>query len=135
METGNSEKLTLTRISAAAAAGAFQVCTGLDPDGFETPGSAAADGECLRVAGTHGAVITSVNFSDGVAWILAAAGGAGQRPMLRAFLGKMESVAAERGCRVLAFQTVRPGLKRVAQKQGYSVERHNVRGWVIWKEF
>lgn len=124
--------LTLRRITTSEAAQAFAVCGGLDPDGRATPHTAAAAGECYAVEGEAGTVAVSVQFDRrrGVAWIVGAAGG-GQN-MIKPFLAFMERIAANRGCRRLAFQTVRPGLRRVALRAGYETENKG-RGYVLSK--
>lgn len=113
------QELTIQRISRAEAARAFAACAGLDPEKQATPESAAAAGECFSVAGPRGAVAVAVAFGGGVAWISAAAGG-GDR-MAGTTLQAIESMARQRGCHVVAFQTMRQGLQRIAQRRGYTI--------------
>lgn len=121
-----TQGLTLRRIGTDEAAQAFAACVGLDPEGRATPHTAAAAGECFAVEGQNGAVAVSVQFRRGVAWIVAAAGGGGG--MAGPVLAYLERIAAARGCRRIGFQTVRAGLQRVAQRQGYEMTENIGRG-------
>lgn len=111
------QALTIQRISTTEAAQAFAACAGLDPEGIETPQSAAQAGECFAAVGQAGRVALALDFGGGVAWVIAAAGGG--NGMAGATLAAVEHLARQRGCQVVGFQTVRPGLVRVASKRGY----------------
>lgn len=112
---------TIQPIDKSAAAAAFAACAGLDPLGLETPHSAAMAGDCFAVSGAAGAVAFSVDFREGGAWIVAAAGG-GVSPMAGTALRSMEAFAKARGCAWIGFQTLRKGLHRIAQRRGYSAK-------------
>lgn len=128
MANDQAQGLTLRRIATDQAARAFAACAGLDPEGRATPHTVAAAGECFAVEGSGGAVAVSVQFNQarGLAWIVGAAGGGGG--MAGPVLAFLERIAAHRGCRRIAFQTVRPGLQRVALKAGYQVTEKIGRG-------
>lgn len=111
------QALTIRRITTSQAARAFVACAGLDPAGAETPESAAQAGECFAAVGPSGAVAFAVEFAEGVAWVVAAAGGGSG--MAGDTLAAIESLARGRGCSLVGFQTVRPGLRRIAQRRGY----------------
>lgn len=113
----DAQALTLERISQAEAARAFSVCAGLDPQGIETPQSAAQAGECFAAVGQGGRVALALDFGGGVAWVIAAAGGG--TGMAGATLAAVEHLARQRGCQLVGFQTMRRGLVRVASKRGY----------------
>lgn len=125
--------LTLRRITTSEAAQAFAACVGLDPEGRATPYTAAAAGECFAVESAAGSVAVSVQFdrARGVAWIVGAAGGG--ESMAGPVLGFLERIAAHRGCKRLAFQTVRRGLQRVALRAGYHQTENKGRGFVLAK--
>lgn len=118
--------LVVRRITQAEAARAFVACAGLDPEGRATPESAAAAGHCFVAEGAPGAVAFAVVFDGGVAWIVAAAGGGAG--MAAATLGAIETLARAQGCRAVEFQTMRPGLQRVALRQGYKVTEKRGQG-------
>lgn len=113
----NPQALTLQRISKTEAARAFVACAGLDPQGTETPESAARAGECFELSGQPGRAVLSLQFNGGGAWILAAAGGGDF--MAGKGLPVLEGYARARGCASIGFQTMRPGLVRIAQRAGY----------------
>lgn len=133
MATVQAQGLTLRRIGTDEAARAFAVCAGLDPEGRATPHSAAAAGECFAVEGGGGAVAVSIQFNQAkrLAWIVGAAGGGGG--MAGPVLAFLERIAAHRGCKRIGFQTVRAGLRRVAQRQGYQVTENKGRGVTLAK--
>lgn len=128
MAHGQAQGLTLRRIATDEAAQAFAVCVGLDPEGKATPHSVAAAGECYAVEAETGAVAVSIQFNQAkrLAWIVGAAGGGGG--MAGRVLAFLERIAHQRGCRRIAFQTMRPGLQRVAIRQGYQVTENIGRG-------
>lgn len=112
---------TIQPIDKSAATAAFAACAGLDPQGRETPHSAAMAGDCFAVSDTAGAVALSVRFEGGGAWIVAAAGG-GVKPMAATVLQTMEAFAKARACAWIGFQTLRKGLHRIAIRRGYAAQ-------------
>jgi hypothetical protein len=126
------QTLTIRRISKEEATRAFAACVGLDPQGKATPEGAAQAGECFEVAGKGGEVAISVAFRGGVAWIQAAAGGGDQ--MAGPTLETIERLARANDCFVIAFQTMREGLKRVATRHGYSIVETIGAGWKLEKQ-
>lgn len=128
----DSQALTLRRITRDEAARAFAACAGLDPEGKATPESAAHAGECFAVAGPGGEVALSIAFRGGVAWVHGAAGGGDH--MAAPTLEKIERLARGHQCFVVAFQTMRPGLRRVAMRRGYRETDKTGAGWKLAKE-
>ncbi len=126
------QALTLRRITKDEAAHAFTACAGLDPQGKATPDSAAQAGDCFAVKGTGGEVAFSVSFRGGVAWVNAAAGGG--EGMAGTTLEIIERLARAHQCFVVAFQTMRAGLRRVAMRQGYAVADTIGAGWKLEKQ-
>lgn len=118
------QALTLRRIASEHAARAFAACAdfvALDPCGTETPDTAAQAGECFEAVGEGGTVALSIDFGQGVAWVVAAVGGADC--MAVPTLEAIERLAANRGCERVGFQTMRPGLHRIATRRGYLAQR------------
>lgn len=113
------QTLTMRPATRAQAAQAFMACAGLDPEGKATPESAAQAGECVSFVGPFGIVHCSINFLGRVAWIVAGAGGG--NGMAGPVLEAIEKEAKRRGCECVGFQTVRPGLRRIAEARGYVV--------------
>lgn len=126
------QALSVRRITTQEAAQAFAACAGLDPEGKASPQSAAEAGECFAITGKGGEVAVSVGFRGGVAWIHAAAGG-GDR-MAGPTLDIIERVARAHECFVVAFQTMREGLRRVAHQRGYRTTEQIGAGWKLAKE-
>lgn len=125
------EETALIAIPRETAARAFQACAGLDPDGVETPDSAAHAGDCYAISGRNGVLVLSIRIEDGTAWIVAAAGtGEG---MTADGLRAVEAYGRSRGCRAVGFQTLRRGLVKQAQALGYRAEPHE-RGHLLAKE-
>ena len=129
---GNHEALTLRRITKEQAAQAFAACAGLDPEGKATPESAAQVGECFAISGAGGEVALSIAFRGGVAWVHAAAGGGDN--MAGPVLEKIERLARANQCFLVSFQTMRPGLHRVAMRRGYQETEKMGAGWKLAKE-
>lgn len=114
------QALTLRTIGREQAARAFAACAAfadLDPEGTETPEAAAHAGECFAARGEGGEVALSIDFGAGVAWVVAAVGGSDC--MAVPTLAAIERLAVARGCERVGFQTVRPGLHRIATRRGY----------------
>lgn len=128
----DKKALIVHRIGRTEAAQAFQACAGLDPQGLETPESAAMVGECYAAAGELGRVAFSVVFSDGGAWVVAAAGG-GREAMAADTLDAIEQLARKRGCTWVGFQTMRRGLHRIATRRGYHAKAQFRNGFILRK--
>jgi hypothetical protein len=127
----DAQTLTVRRITKDEAAHAFTACAGLDPQGKATPETAAQAGECFAVTDKGGEVAFSVSFRGGVAWVHAAAGtGEG---MAATTLEIIERLARANQCFIVAFQTMREGLRRVAKRQGYTVSETIGAGWKLEK--
>jgi hypothetical protein len=121
----------LTRISAGQAARAFASCVGLDPQGRATPDSAASAGESFALDTPSGRLIYTLSMDAGGCWIHGAAGtGSG---LTAAGLACIEAQARAAGCTRVAFQTVRRGLVRQAQRLGYRIACPIGRGHILEK--
>lgn len=113
------QALTVRAATRDEAVRAFAACAGLDPERQATPESAADAGELVSFVGPFGVVHCSINFLGRVAWIVAGAGGG--NGMAGPVLEAIEKEAKRRGCECVGFQTVRPGLRRIAEARGYVV--------------
>lgn len=125
------EKVRVSRMEPAAAAGLLAGMAGADPCGITSEAdipAMCARGLCVAAtdeAGRSQAVYV-VHVSNGVAWIDAARG-SGPADWSGLLLPIIEAQA--QGAARVAFQTARRGLVRRAQAQGYTV-----RGWVMGKD-
>lgn len=127
----NLRQVTVTPIARERAVTAFARCMGLDPQGVETPHSAANAGQCFQVSAPSGTMVYSAGIKGGALWCFAAAGeGAG---MAQKGLAVLERQARANGCTSVQFQTLRAGLVRVARRNGYSIARSIGAGFVLSK--
>jgi len=111
--------MMLQPIGKEEAARAFEACAGLDPEGVETPQSAAAAGQCFRLTTDTGRMVLSVGGKGRALWCFAAAGeGEG---MTDAGLNCLEMLASATGYNAVTFQTMRRGLAKRARARGYAV--------------
>lgn len=114
------EKVFLESISTARAAAVMRRAGLADPAGLHTPETIAACGQCFELSTGRGKGVFVAEKRGAQLWIhgAGASGGAGL-----AFdgLGIVETLAAQAGCDSVAFQTGRPGLARIAKKQGYRI--------------
>ena len=85
----------------------------------------AQHGQCFAATATGAQAVYVLKVENGVAWI-SAVKGVGPVPWSELLLPVIESQA--QGCAAVAFQTARPGLVRMAKRQGYTVT-----GWILKK--
>lgn len=124
--------MRMQAISPEEAALALQACAGLDPEGLDTPESAARAGHCFRLRTKHGIAVLSVGQKDGALWCYAAAGeGQGLTPDCARAL---ESIARAAGLRRVAFQTMRQGLVKKTLDLGYHIAGPVGTGYQMTKE-
>lgn len=91
-----------------------------DPARLSTPDSIAENGDCfsLEVGGHSGVFV--VRKKGGQLWVSGAAALA-SKGLAAAGLDVMQAIAAQTDCDTVGFQTARPGLVRIAKKQGFAV--------------
>lgn len=91
-----------------------------DPAKHHTPESIAASGQCftLETAGGKGVFVAEKRGSQ--LWIHGA-GALASKGMAADGLPVVEAMARAADCDRVGFQTARPGLVRVAKKQGYKI--------------
>lgn len=123
--------MRLESIGAEEAAQAFQACAGLDPEGLDTPHSAAAAGRCFRLHADTGELVLSVGPRGGALWCFGAAGQG--RGMTDAGLLCLERIARDAGFAGVGFQTMRRGLVKLARSRGYMVRGEVGRGFILEK--
>ena len=122
------EKIFLSRLEPDLAASLLQGLSHLDASGRTGPGDierVTAEGQCFAATAQDAQAVYVVQVQNGVAWI-SAAKGAGPLDWSAVLLPTIEAQA--KGCASVGFQTVRRGLVRKAQKQGYQVA-----GWILKK--
>lgn len=96
----------------------------------DTPGEMARGGECLFVQGTSGAGFVSVDWQQGRAWIVGAAGRGG---ILAEGLAGIEQAARQRGAVAVGFATFRRALVRRAKALGYEITGTDGGAWIMEK--
>lgn len=89
-----------------------------DPAGMATPASIANSGECFRLTVDDEVGVFVLQRKADRLWV-AGAGAVGTAGMTAPGLSVIEAIAAQSGCKVVAFQTGRAGLAKLAKKQGY----------------
>lgn len=121
----------LQAVSRDDAARAFGACVALNPSGHESAQSMAARSANFVYSTETGRVVYGVMRNGETLWCVAAAGqGSG---MARAGLDYLERQARANRCSRVGFQTVRRGLVRIAEKQGFEVVRQVGTGFVLEK--
>ena len=91
-----------------------------DPAGWHTPESIAACGQCFSLDTGRGQGVLVAEKRGGQLWIHGA-GASGGYGLAVDGLAIVEALADKAGCNSVAFQTGRPGLARIAKKQGYRI--------------
>lgn len=92
----------------------------VDPAHADTPESIAAGGASFELTGPGGRGVFVAEKRGRQLWIRGA--GAVQTSGLAALgLHVVEAMALQSECDSVAFQTARPGLVRIAKKQGYRI--------------
>lgn len=89
-----------------------------DPAGMSTPASIAKSGECFRLTVDDEMGVFVLQRRADRLWV-SGAGSVGTSGMTAPGLDVIEAIAAQSACSKVAFQTGRPGLARLAKKQGY----------------
>lgn len=114
------ETLEVTRIAASEAAAVMHAAGLIDPAGVDTPSTIAATGEtfALSTPGGRGVFVTKKRGRQ--LWI-SGAGAVGSTGLAQCGLDMIEAIARQSDCDTVAFQTARPGLVRIAKKQGYRI--------------
>ncbi len=121
------KEVKVNRLDAAKAA-ALMALAGLDdPARRATPESIAESGDCykLTVGESVGVFVLEKNGSN--IWI-SGAGAVASRGLAAVGFPVIEALARQSRCERVAFQTGRPGLVKLAKKQGY-----RIRGFIMEK--
>ena len=122
------KEVVLSRLEPDLCAGLLAGIASRDPSGRTSERDLTAlthRGQCFAATAAQAQAVYVLQVENGVAWI-AAAKGAGAVPWTDLLLPVIESQA--QGCAAVAFQTARPGLVRMAKRQGYTVT-----GWILKK--
>jgi hypothetical protein len=104
----------ISREAAAAHLCAFRL---VDPEGSATVAGVCAAGECFAINLPSGRLVYVLELIGCALWVTAAGGRT--RNAARLTLQYIEHQARKLGARLVKFQTVRPGLVRIAQGLGY----------------
>jgi hypothetical protein len=126
-----SQVINVSRLDPETAATLLAGLDKRDPRGIAQPADVlemVKRGECMAITqqGT-GQCVVVLNVNRGQGWINAAQG-EGQGDITGLALAAVEAMARGR-LDSIAFQTMRPGLVRKAEKRGYGVV-----GWILKKE-
>lgn len=91
-----------------------------DPAKRSTPASIAKSGECFRLTadGSEGVFVLQ---RQGDRLRITGAGAVKSKGLTGTGLQVIEQIAKRSGCQAVDFQTARPGLVRLAKKQGFKV--------------
>lgn len=91
-----------------------------DPRGVNTPADIAAGGTCMRFVTPTGSMAFVLRKDGAMLWVDGAASEAGEG-LTAPGLALAEAIALQSGCTHVAFETNRPGLARLATRQGYRI--------------
>lgn len=114
------DKITLQKIDPSRAAALLAASGMADPAGMTTPETLAAGGECFSLSDGVSDGVFVIKRRGEKMWI-SGAGAVQSRGLTAPGLGVIEAIAKQSGCARVGFQTGRPGLVRLAKKQGYRV--------------
>lgn len=114
------EKIEVQQISRAAAAQALRAAGLADPAKRATAESIAAAGECFELKDGVSTGVFVLEKQGAVMWI-SGAGAVASAGLTAPGLAIIKAMAAQAGCGSVGFQTGRPGLVKLAKKQGYKV--------------
>lgn len=114
------EKIALEKISAADAAPVLEAVGVANPARRGEPQSIAESGDCFRLTVGDAGGVFVVKKRGAELWV---SGAAAVKTAGLAVPGLcvLEQLAKKENCRTVGFQTRRPGLVRVAKKQGFKV--------------
>lgn len=114
------EKIEVRQVSQAEAAAHLYAAGITSPDGRATPYSIATSGQCFElVHGDHAGVFV-VEQQGARLWI-SGAGAVASKGLAGVGLQVIEQIARQCRCQRVGFQTGRPGLVRIAQRQGFRI--------------
>lgn len=113
-------EIQVQEVDAATVARALEAGGVSDPRHVNTPADLAAGGSCMRMVTKDGSSAFVLRKQGAVMWVDGAAseGGTGMAPV---GLELAKSIAKQAGCTSVAFETDRPGLAKLAVKQGYRI--------------
>jgi len=122
------EKIQVSKVSQVEAAGLMAAAGLNSADGIATPATIAAAGECFKLSdGTSEGVF--VLERHGARMWISGAGAVASAGLANIGLPVIEAIARQSRCERVGFQTLRPGLVKLAKKQGY-----RIKGFILEKE-
>lgn len=114
------EKITVEKIEAGRAAAVLEAARMPDPAKRSTPASIAESGECFQLTADGSEGVFVLQRQGERLWI-SGAGAVKSEGLTGTGLQVIEQIAKQSGCQTVGFQTSRPGLTRLARKQGFKV--------------
>jgi hypothetical protein len=122
------EKVQVVKVGAAEAARLMAAAGLASADGIATPDTIAAAGECFKLTfGPHEGVFALERHGSRM-WI-SGAGAVETAGLTVVGLPVIEAISRQVRCDRVGFQTARPGLVKLAKKQGY-----RIKGFILEKE-
>lgn len=91
-----------------------------DPAGHSTPESIAANGDCYRLRDGESEGVFVLEKHGEQLWV-SGAGAVGSKGLAANGMKLVQAMAQQSGLSTVAFQTGRPGLVKLAKKQGFRV--------------
>lgn len=114
------EKIQVTKISSAAALDMLRAVPGRDPSGMSTPEGIVAGGDCYRLQDGASDCVFVLKKNRDRMWVETARA-VKSAGLTRYGFNLAEAMSRESGCQRVGFQTARPGLVKIAKKNGYRV--------------
>lgn len=114
------EKIEVERIEPGRAAAVLEAAAMPDPAKRSTPASIAESGECFSLTANGSEGVFVLNRRGGGLWI-SGAGAVKSEGLTGTGLQVIEQIAKQSDCQRVGFQTARPGLVKLARKQGFKV--------------
>lgn len=114
------EKITVERIEQGRAAAVLEAAAMPDPARQSTPASIAGSGECFRLTADGSEGVFVLQRKGAGLWV-SGAGAVQSKGLTGTGLQVVEQIAKQSDCQTVGFQTGRPGLVKLARKQGYRV--------------
>lgn len=114
------EKISVQKIEPGRAAAVLEAAAMSDPAKRSTPASIAESGECFQLTADGSEGVFVLQRKGAGLWI-SGAGAVQSKGLTGTGLQVIEQIAKQSDCQTVGFQTARPGLVRLAKKQGFKV--------------
>lgn len=114
------EKIQLQKITAEEAVPVLQAAGVGRVDGFHTPAGVAGEGVPFKLSTSDGVAVGVLEKRGSELWVRGF-GGVGCKGVTPVAMEIAEGMARHADCQTVGFQTFRPGLVKLAKKNGYRV--------------